>query len=107
MKEFADGHYDQCFQWTVERRFKTFKIGNLGRKVQNPDAHLQTLSSLLVLEALEEFANWLGGLDAPRFMDRANQVIHRFREKFPCMASAHHNMSETSRSFRIQVVFML
>ena len=60
LKEFADGHYDECFQWTVERRTKTFKIGNLGRKVHNPqleahllqfmreldDAHLQTLSSL-------------------------------------------------------------
>ena len=29
LKEFAEGHYDECFLWTVERRSKTFKIGNL------------------------------------------------------------------------------
>ena len=95
LKEFGEGRYDVCFMWTVERRRNTFKIGNLGRKVENPqlevhllrfmaaldEAHLQFLGSMLILEALEEFPGWLGGVDAPRFMDRAHQYILRFRER--------------------------
>ena len=75
LKEYGDGHYDDCYSWTVEKRAKTFKIGNLGRKVANPElekhlltfmaaldeAHLQFLISMLVLEALEEYPGWLGG----------------------------------------------
>ena len=74
LKEYGEGHYDDCYLWTVEKRAKTFKIGNLGRKVSNPelekhlisfmaaldDAHLQFLSSMLILEALEEYPCWLG-----------------------------------------------
>ena len=95
IKDYGEGHYDECFMWTVEKRHKTFKIGNLGRKVTNPqleahllgfmaaldDAHLQFLSPMLILEALEEFPSWLGGVDAPRFMDRAHQFVLRFRER--------------------------
>ena len=94
-KDFADCKYDDCFLWTLERRNKTFKVGNLGRKVDNQaledhllkfmanldEANVQFLSSLLILEALDEFPNWLGGVNAPRFMDRASQFVKRFRER--------------------------
>ena len=61
-KDFADGRYDDCFIWTLEHRNKTFKVGNLGRKVDTQaledhllsfmanldEANVQFLSSLLV-----------------------------------------------------------
>ena len=95
LKEYGDGHYDDCYSCTVEKRARTFKVGNLGRKVSNPElekhlltfmaaldeAHLPFLSSMLILEALEEYPGWLGGVDAPRFMDRAHQFVQRFRER--------------------------
>ena len=82
-----------CGLWTDKK--KTFKIGNLGRKVENKqleehlltfmknldEAHLQFVSSLLILEALDEYPNWLGGVTAPRFIDRAHQFVQRFRER--------------------------
>ena len=70
------------------------KVGNLGRKVDNQqlethllnfmanldEAHIQFLSSLLILEASDEYPNWLGGVGAPRFLDRAHQFVKRFRD---------------------------
>ena len=39
------------------------------------EAHLLVLSSFLIMEALDNFPNWLSGLDALRFMERAPDFV--------------------------------
>ena len=62
------------------------KIGNSGRGVGNTHlenlllkfmanldkVHLQFLSLLLIMEALDHYSNWLNGPSSPRFMDTAH-----------------------------------
>ena len=45
------------------------------------EAHLQFLSSFLIMEALDNFPIWFGGHDALRFMGRANEFVKRFWDK--------------------------
>ena len=45
------------------------------------EAHLQFLSRLLIMEALDNYPDWLGGPESIRFMDRAHCFVQRFKDR--------------------------
>ena len=98
-----------------ETKKKTLKILNLGRKVENQQleehlltfmknldkAHLQFVSNLLILEALDEYPNWLGGVTALRFIDRAHQGTQQ-----ACVAYANNNRPKAASRGRREMALM-
>ena len=77
------------------KKTTTFKIGKSGRGVANTtleklllkfmaeldETHLQFLSRLLIMEALDNYPDWLGGPEGIRFMDRAHCFVQRFKDR--------------------------
>ena len=91
-KEWGQGMYDECMEWSVAKLKKKQRMAGAGRPLEDPkleeillkfmkelkEDKLQFLTPLLVMEAIYHRPNWKGGLESAGFMGRVQNYIQLF-----------------------------